>query len=170
MDPAPHPKIYEMLMEFYEENYVGERRRIRMNRYIDMLRKVLVFLMIIHAFCQFTPILYSLLNLVFRGIVYPLPIFLPFFERFSPTGLFIDCCFRIFLNLGLYSTNPVIDTMYFLFTTHKKISVDVFECQIEEYTADLETIEKYSDDIKKEVEVKLIKMIDFHWEITTFHE
>lgn len=170
--PQNLPEIHETLLKFYRDlDDSDERRQQLLATHIGRIRFVMKFLLVIHAFCQFAPIFWSFMIFFFQNrYVYPLPIYLPFVERYSSIGFVVNCSFQIFLNVMLYMGNPATDTGYFLLLTQLKIEIDIFQCSIEDLSKCLLSYQFKTLEEQKIIDDTLIRIIDDHRKITYFHD
>lgn len=172
MFPEEIVEAHKDMVEFYAEHEKSnQQRQLLLSSHFKLLRNVKNFLLVIHAFCQFGPIAWSLATFFVTGkYLYPLPIYLPFLDRYSPHGFIVNCCFQIYLNVVLYLANPAVDTLYFMFITHLKIEVDLFQCTVEEFADALSSYSFKTASAKKKTDRMLEKLIDDHLKIINFHE
>lgn len=168
--PESYAKMNEGLKEFYLKlDTSNEQRQRLLFTHISRLKSIIKFLFVIHAFCQFGPITWSFMTFFIRGhYLYPLPIYLPFINRYSTFGFIVNCCFQIYLNLALYFGNPAADSTYFMLIMQLKIEVDIFQCTLEDFSEIL----SLNDDsaAKEKIDKMLVKVVDDHLSIVQFHQ
>jgi hypothetical protein len=100
-------------------------------------------------------------------ITYAIPLFVPFFDRFSHLGYFLNGIAQLIPFATVSMSVPFADFVYFTFVSQMKIFVDIIEVDLDELENYLTTENRKRNERK--VKTKFIKIIQSHWEILVYH-
>ena len=155
-------KIQNSIVKFYEERDKSDGKvKDMLTSNTRHLRKVFVFVFIIHAFCELLPCFISLYGFVFNGkMLPPLPAFVPFVERNSFTSFWINFMIQLFMAALMIVANPQFDCTYILMVTHTKAHVDGIAYELEQMLVLVQ--EKSKESSAQVMKKKLVMLVEKH--------
>lgn len=169
---ASIPVCRDIIIKYYEDNDNDDSRKTGiLNNHLQFLKFISKLSILIHSLSHYAPIAWSLAVFFIKGnLVYPLPIFLPFLDRFSSTGFIVNCFIQIIMNFPICCGNPTLEILYFLLHSQMKLFVDLIECDLDDFSTVLLTNQNSSKKERQSIRERLKNLIDKHRQISSYHK
>jgi 7tm Odorant receptor len=160
--------ICDTLIEFCEKHEKIKSHRKFLEKSLDATMKVVVFVACLHVICIYGPQLFCLINfLAYGSTVTPYPVTVPFVVPNTSTSFLVNFPLQVIMGLVVVLGFVSADSLSLMFALQSMTLVDVFKCDLDEFTEVINSTNVISE---RKIDEMMKKVIDSHRQIKKYHD